>query len=226
MHTFEIEIKVLLGDRTSRDIFLEKIRKYSPQLSLKNTEGQKNHYFEGEDIASLLHTFIWYLPGEKKEKLLILVQEWKSFSVRTRGSLHQTLLVVKATLNEETSTNGTQRIEWEADLFPMSLEEIDRLVLKAGYSYQAKWSREREEYVLDNITTLDIDKNAGYGYIAEFERIITDESLAQSTRDDILRVIESVWYHELSQDRLARMFEYYNKNWRDYYGTEKVFVIE
>jgi hypothetical protein len=31
---------------------------------------------------------------------------------------------------------------------------------------------------------------------------------------------------ELPQDRLARMFEYYNNNWEDYYGTEKVFNIE
>jgi hypothetical protein len=31
---------------------------------------------------------------------------------------------------------------------------------------------------------------------------------------------------ELSQDRLERMFKFYNENWRDYYGTEKVFNIE
>jgi len=31
---------------------------------------------------------------------------------------------------------------------------------------------------------------------------------------------------ELPQDRLERMFAYYNKNWPEYYGTEKIFVIE
>jgi hypothetical protein len=31
---------------------------------------------------------------------------------------------------------------------------------------------------------------------------------------------------ELEQDRLARMFSFYNANWPDYYGTEKVFIIE
>ncbi len=30
---------------------------------------------------------------------------------------------------------------------------------------------------------------------------------------------------ELAQDRLERMFEHYNKNWPEYYGTEKVFLI-
>ena len=31
---------------------------------------------------------------------------------------------------------------------------------------------------------------------------------------------------ELSQDRLERMFSFYNNNWSDYYGTEKIFNIE
>jgi len=39
-------------------------------------------------------------------------------------------------------------------------------------------------------------------------------------------MVESLGYHELDQARLARMFDFYNKNWRDYYGTEKVFTVE
>jgi hypothetical protein len=31
---------------------------------------------------------------------------------------------------------------------------------------------------------------------------------------------------ELPQDRLERMFAHYNAHWPEYYGTEKVFVIE
>jgi len=31
---------------------------------------------------------------------------------------------------------------------------------------------------------------------------------------------------ELPQDRLARMFDFYNQNWPDYYGTDKTFTIE
>ena len=31
---------------------------------------------------------------------------------------------------------------------------------------------------------------------------------------------------ELDQDRLARMFEFYNSNWEDYYGTDNVFIVE
>jgi hypothetical protein len=55
---------------------------------------------------------------------------------------------VKATVNDETSSNGTARIEWEVDLAPMTIEEMDALVLSAGFIYQAKWSRAREGYAL------------------------------------------------------------------------------
>jgi hypothetical protein len=31
---------------------------------------------------------------------------------------------------------------------------------------------------------------------------------------------------ELPQERLERMFTYYNTHWQDYYGTDKIFTIE
>ena len=86
-------------------------------------------------------------------------------------------MVVKATVNNETSSNGTARIEWEVDLFPMTLDEIDTKLLMSGFEYQAKWSRARDSYKLNQNTILCLDKNAGYGYLAEFERVIDDESL-------------------------------------------------
>lgn len=84
-------------------------------------------------------------------------------------------------MNDESSSNGTARIEWEVDLPSMTLDEMDTLVLQAGFSYQAKWSREREGYMLNDNTVLCLDKNAGYGYLAEFERVIDDPSLVDST---------------------------------------------
>ena len=133
---------------------------------------------------------------------------------------------MKATVNDESSSNGTARIEWEVDLAPMSLEDMDTKVLEAGFDYQAKWSREREGYDLNTNTVLCLDKNAGYGYLAEFERVIDDPALVEETRAELLDIIETLGYAELDQARLARMFDFYNKNWREYYGTEKVFTLE
>ena len=145
--------------------------------------------------------------------------------MRTRGTPTQTIIVVKATVNDESSSNGTARIEWEVDLAPMTLEDMDTKVLEAGFGYQAKWSREREGYDLNRDTVLCLDKNAGYGYLAEFERVITDAEKIDETRTELLGVIESLGYAELDQGKLARMFDYYNKNWSEYYGTEKVFTL-
>ena len=101
-----------------------------------------------------------HISHEEAESLHKLTKEAKSFSVRTRGTKDETILVVKATVNDETSSNGTARIEWEVDLAPMTLEAMDEKVLAAGFEYQAKWSRSRDEYRLNAETALCIDKNA------------------------------------------------------------------
>ena len=166
------------------------------------------------------------MSAGEKSKLENIRDIAKSYSVRTRGIPTQTIIVVKATVNDETSSNGTARIEWEVDLAPMTIDEIGALVLSAGFAYQAKWSREREGFKLNDNTILCLDKNAGYGYLAEFERVIEDPELVDSTRAELSSMIKSLGYTELDQTRLARMFDFYNKNWAEYYGTEKVFTLE
>ncbi len=225
MHNYEIEIKVLLGTETSKEKFMNAVEVNFPAFSHSYTESQRNHYFEGGNLLHLLGTFREYISQEEASSLHKLSSEAKSFSVRTRGTKDETILVVKATVNDESSSNGTARIEWEVDLAPMSLEDMDAKVLSAGFSYQAKWSRARDEYKLNHNTALCIDKNAGYGYLAEFERVITDESQITETRHELIRMIRELGYDELDQDRLARMFDFYNKNWSEYYGTEKVFEV-
>ncbi len=237
MHSYEVEIKVLLGTTEQKDTFLEKVRTSFPALMQSYSERQWNHYFEGGSLESLLQIFTPHITSGDKLKLEDIISKKKSFSVRTRGTPTQTIIVVKATVNDESSSNGTARIEWEVDLAPMTLEAMDAKVLEAGFSYQAKWSREREGYHLtpspsperegsQKETILCLDKNAGYGYLAEFERVITDAEKVDETRAQLLALIESLGYQELDQARLARMFVFYNKNWREYYGTENVFTVE
>ena len=225
MHSYEIEIKVLLGNLESKEKFMKAVEINFPAYAHSYTESQKNHYFQWGNLLHLLGVFREYISWGEAQSLHTLARDAKTFSVRTRGTKEETILVVKATVNDESSLNGTARIEWEVDLAPMTLEMMDEKVLAAGFQYQAKWSRSRDEYRLDRDTALCIDKNAWYGYLAEFERVITDESKITETRHELLRMIRSLGYDELDQDRLARMFDFYNKNWRDYYGTEKVFTV-
>ena len=73
---------------------------------------------------------------------------------------------------------------------------------------------------------MTIDKNAGYGYLAEFEIIESDPSRADGAKAKLREIIKNVGLEELDQARLGRMFAYYNAHWPEYYGTEKIFVIE
>ncbi len=249
MYSYEVEIKTLLWEIWAKDAFMNKVRESFPHMTHEYSESQLNHYFDWGNLSHLLGTFREYISQKEAESLHALSNEAKSFSVRTRGTPTQTIIVVKATVNDESSSNGTARIEWEVDLAPMTLDEMDEKVLEAGFSYQAKWSREREGYIFQapnkgttyslytdpqtsteyNTTTsvtLCLDKNAGYWYLAEFEMVIEDATKVESVRKFLLEIIKSLGYDELDQARLARMFDKYNKEWRDYYGTEKVFEIE
>jgi adenylate cyclase class IV len=160
MHSYEVEIKVLLGTAEQKDIFMDKVRADFPSLSHSYSESQLNHYFEGGNLSHLFGTFREYISEKDATSLHNLVTDAKSYSVRTRGTPTQTIIVVKATVNDESSSNGTARIEWEVDLAPMTLDQMDTLVLAAGFTYQAKWSRAREGYQLNENTVLCLDKNA------------------------------------------------------------------
>ena len=107
----------------------------------------------------------------------------------------------------------------------MTLAELDALVLSAGFKYQAKWSREREEYLCRGVN-VTLDKNAGYGWLAEFERVVDDKAQLASAEAQVRALMQELNVEELPQDRLERMFSFYNEHWQEYYGTERIFMVE
>ena len=62
--------------------------------------------------------------------------------------------------------------------------------------------------------------------MAEFERVIEDESQIETVKKELFDIMEQLGVVELPQDRLERMFAHYNAHWNEYYGTDNVFVIE
>ena len=250
-HSFEIEIKSLLGGKGKADELVAKMRQQDKNLKEIGSHKQLNHYFIDGNLVSLYENVRDLITDEPlRKKLEDLSENAKDFSVRTRLADNNVLLVVKASIDDTTSSNGTARLEWEAQLdnLPVrrpvrqslgvggslgergQLEELDKLVLKSGFRYQAKWSRERSEYKYhpsDNEEmNISIDKNAGYGYLAEFEMIAEDKSKSDELKSKIRNFMKDLGAEELMQDRLARMFDFYNKNWNDYYGRDKIFNIE
>jgi predicted adenylyl cyclase CyaB len=221
---YEVEIKALLQSQENAKALLERMKQNDPALVSKGSHKQLNHYFQSGDLARLYERVSPFLTEEQQKRFNDIKERAKTFSVRTRWADGKVILVIKASVDDTTSSNGTARIEFETEL-GLSLEELDKLILDSGFKYQAKWSRERTDYTYKN-TSVSIDKNAGYGYLAEFESIESDASLLDAAKERLRKMMSELEVDELSQDRLERMFSYYNENWPDYYGTDKIFNIE
>lgn len=224
MQQFEVEIKSLLGGKENADALIARMKEIDTECVRHSSNSQLNHYFTGGELSALVQIMEGTLSGEGMEKLKDLTLRAKESSVRTRKKDEEVILVVKASVGSDSSSNGVSRIEFEEKL-PISLDELDAKVLSAGFSYQAKWSRDREEYTFKGITVC-LDHNAGYGYLAEFEKVVDEESAVDSARKEVESIMNELAVAELPQDRLERMFAHYNQNWQEYYGTDKIFVIE
>jgi predicted adenylyl cyclase CyaB len=224
MSHFEIEVKSLLGEEQNALALKEKMQQLDPNCVLVSTNTQLNHYFEGGDMQDLYDRVEYLFGEEDRAKLKTTIERGVEFSIRSRLRDEEVLLVVKASIDEGTSANTVKRMEFEEPV-AVSLNELDSLLLDAGFMYQAKWSREREEYAYKGANVC-LDKNAGYGYLAEVEKIVHDEALADAVRAEIDEIMTELDIVELDQDRLARMFSHYNTNWPEYYGTDRVFIIE
>lgn len=224
MHTYEIEIKSLLGSPDKASHMLNKMCALDRETKRTKKNKQFNHYFIGGTIARLCEIASSLFSENAQARLKKIAADGKEFSIRSRQQNENVLLVIKASIDDTTSANGIARIEFEEQV-PKTLAELDSILLSAGYTYQAKWSREREEYLCKGITVC-LDKNAGYGYVAEFEKMVASAEAAESTEKELRDFMAELGADELPQDRLERMFAYYNKNWPDYYGTEKIFNVE
>lgn len=224
MAHYEIEIKSLLGEKPVAEALKVKMIERDPSTVCTSQNVQLNHYFEGGDILALYEVTKHLFNAEQQAKFHKIAEVGTDFSIRTRQRDDTVLLVVKAAIDGGTSANAVSRLEFEEEV-AVSLSELDAMVIDAGYSYQAKWSREREEYTYKGATVC-IDRNAGYGYLAEFEKVVPRDGTVEGVRAELEALMAELGVSELPQDRLARMFAHYNANWAEYYGTDKTFTIE
>lgn len=229
MQSYEVEVKSLLGSPERADEIRRAMKRADSTCALTSRNKQLNHYFEidpvqNKSLHSLLNVLRAHLSETAIRKLEDIVARASKYSLRTRDKDGQVFLVVKASVDETTSDNGIARIEFE-EKFPLSLEYLDELLLKNGFRYQAKWSREREEYVCRGVN-VTLDKNAGYGWLAEFERIVDDATKVSEAQNEVRALMKELSVEELAQDRLERMFAHYNAHWPEYYGTDRIFVVE
>ncbi len=224
-HSYEVEIKTLLGSKDNAEKLKKELTKKYPETKLVAQGKQLNHYFNTPTDLNLLKNSVSSLFSEERKKdLENILNHGKKISIRTRDADGTVLLVIKASVGDDTSSNGVKRIEFEEKV-KKTLKELDQILLDSGATYQAKWSREREEYKNKDMN-ICIDKNAGYGYLAEFEKVTEDMTSLDTVKEELLSAMDELGVEELQQDRLERMFAHYNAHWSEYYGTEKTFVIQ
>jgi len=222
---YEVEIKSLLGSKENAEKLKKSLARAYPDAKLVGKGRQLNHYFNlPPDLARLEEAVAPLIPADKKAMFEQILRHGTKISLRTRDADDKIILVMKASVGSDTSSNGVTRMEFEA-VVPKTLAELDGVLLGGGCTYQAKWSREREEYAAGDLHVC-IDKNAGYGYLAEFERVTSDEKKLDRTRIGLVALMDKLGFSELPQDRLERMFAHYNAHWPEYYGTDKTFTLE
>src|SRR3989338_6768282 len=148
MSLYEIEIKSLLGSKENADNLKAKVEARGGSLASENK--QLNHYFLITDRARLKEAFEKFIPDSKKTFFRQILDEGKDCSVRTREVDGKVIFVIKASIGDDTSANGIAKMEFESEM-NITLDELDQALLDAGLEYQAKWSREREEYKLGDV---------------------------------------------------------------------------
>ncbi|MBU0723195.1 hypothetical protein KKH46_03245, partial [Patescibacteria group bacterium] len=133
MSQFEIEIKSLLGSKEKAGVLRKKIKKFFPNTKLKAKNSQLNHYFIGGNLKKLSQSLVKHLSAAKQKSLKKILTEGKNHSVRTRKLDDTVILVVKASIDDTTSSNGISRMEFESPV-SISLDELDQLLLDANFS--------------------------------------------------------------------------------------------
>ena len=220
---YEVEIKCLVKDAEQAEHIPEAIRRLGYGLERKAEYNQLNDYYIDGDIAKLADKLQGVIDEAQRKVLLDIIAEHDTFSVRARQNNDTVLFIVKAATG--TSANhASQRAELETPV-KLSLDELKDVITGCGYAVQARWMAHRVLYRVSNGIVFDSIFSPGYGYQAEFELLVdaSDKANAETRVRDFARELGQ---EPVDPERVARMFDYYNQHWQEYYGTQKTFHID
>jgi hypothetical protein len=155
--SYEIEIKSLLGAEENAQRFkYDLAKRYGDRLRYTSFSKQLNHYFKGGKLEKLTVLVAAHLAPAARKQLKQIATKVQGVSVRTRLINDEVRLVIKASLGTDSSANGVARMEFEEPV-KLTLAELDKILIKAGFKYQAKWSRVREEFEVEGISANKVD---------------------------------------------------------------------
>lgn len=182
---YEIEIKSLLGSRDAADRLLQKVTAIDPSTRLVSEQHQLNHYFAGGELRNLVRGMGDILDAQMVDRIHDIDRQATNTNVRTRQKNDTVLLVVKGSLDSASAAHSHHRMEFEQEV-PLTLVELDRRVEQSGWQLEAKWQADRKLYETMGIT-LDLFFTPGYGHMAEFERVVHDDTDREAAHVSSLR---------------------------------------
>jgi adenylate cyclase class IV len=216
----EVEVKSLIGNQDNAASVKQNIIELGGYF--RSSENQKNFYYHRptKDQCRALSTVV-----EEIQSLEHYLEHAQSISLRLRQiNTDNCLLVAKISMDSDDAANGRSRIEVEKELPTGDIASLDDIFISHGLTIQSKWSRYRETYdLLGAVVT--IDKNAGYGYLCEVEKVVTAQTDQTVVEQEVKDILSNLGLQELDSERLQRMFIFYNNNWEKYYNTDTVFEI-
>ena len=148
---YEIEIKSLLGSKAASDELLRKVTERDPATRLVSTQHQLNHYFKGGNLRELLTTMGDRLSDDQRQRVETIAATATSVNVRSRQKNDDVLLIIKGSLDKTSAVHSHQRMEFEANV-PLTIEQLDREVIEAGWTLEAKWEAHRKLYETMGLT--------------------------------------------------------------------------
>lgn len=242
----EVEIKSL----STADKSLALIN--SGKFNFESVEQQLNYYYKGSFSNDLLESLkllvVPYVDGKVvNADWLELIETLKTnpdakYSVRTRATRsseldeYRVFLVVKVSLNDTTSSNGTVRKEFNIKMHPTTINYLDSILIHRGdFEVLSRWQRKRINlfgYMVDllpnpcyeGVVNVAIDYNVGYGHLVEFEIETSKPLNTEELESDLKSLMASLGFKELPQEHLAKMFEAYNDNWEWYFNNKYTFA--
>src|SRR5690349_18492872 len=114
MASYEIEIKSLLGNAENAARLRARMKEIDPAVKKTSAHKQLNHYFEGKGDWKAIAKV---LPNADDQKIFVeLAEKAKDVSPRTRDADGKVLLVLKASIDDTTSANGTARREFDKEV--------------------------------------------------------------------------------------------------------------
>lgn len=219
----EIEKKYLIKDLKSRDELVSKLYEKFPKLDHSGRKTIISYFYErGIDKKKIITAATKMLNADKLAELNAILVNSTEQVVKCRSIDDVNYFTVKGSGSGEDPVHAVNRLEFEVSL-ELELEEINHLLQEAGINIVSKWSSVRDFYDLDSTIKADIEFVAGYGYKAEFEILINDGE----SPDLVIKLLDelagSLGLVEANGKLLAKMYEYYNNHWQEYFKTDKVF---